>query len=213
MNVTKLDYFYIDNQSFKGIGREQLKCTNQLNYRMSPGRQTDGSMQNLNDYDTFVVPSVEIGFLYINVDTFLRLRNIMLTKRKFIVRYFDVDFGRYVLHEMYAQPDELKNFLNLGEDVMGLQNFKLTLVGTLNKKDAIMPLEYGVGETDPIDFINVPETFTLTAGNTTIGDIKWGRSVIVPDGTWKLSISGGQELIIDGGDRINIYENTILTAV
>lgn len=209
MNVTKLDYFYIDDFDFKGIGRGMLKCTNQLNYKTSPGRQNEGSMKNLNDYDSFVVPSVEIGFLYIKYEDFLNLRKLMLTKRAFMVRYFDVDFGRYVIHEMYAHPDQLKDFLNRGEDVMGLQNFKLTLVGTLNGKDAIMPESYGVEDTDdPKDFNNIKEAYTANFGGNP-KSVKWGRSVQVPDGKWSCANMqiNTNFIYVSKGDRVNIYED------
>lgn len=209
MNVTKLDYFYIDDFDFKGIGRGMLKCTNQLNYKTSPGRQNEGSMKNLNDYDSFVVPSVEIGFLYIKYEDFLNLRKLMLTKRAFMVRYFDVDFGRYVIHEMYAHPDQLKDFLNRGEDVMGLQNFKLTLVGTLNGKDAIMSEDYGVDDTyNPKDFNNIKEVYTVNFGGN-VKEVKWGRSVQVPEGKWRcpnMQINTNF-IYVSKGDRVNIYED------
>lgn len=217
MNVTKLDYFYIDDFDFKGIGRGMLKCTNQLNYKTSPSRQNEGSMRNLNDYDSFVVPSVEIGFLYINYEDFLNLRKLLLTKRAFMVRYFDVDFGRYVIHEMYAHPDELKDFLNRGTDVMGLQNFKITLVGTLNGKDAIMPVNYGIKDTDPKEFDvdDIKEyytvSFTTTGGSNQTA--RWGRSIIIPEGIYqekntenKLKINDTKITFI-GGDRLNVFED------
>lgn len=225
MNVTKLDYFYLDNISFKGIGRGMLKCTNQLNYKVQAGRFTDGAMTNINNIDSFVVPSVEIGFLYIDYDTFFKLRRLLMTKRTFIARYFDVDFGRYVYHEMYAHPDELKDFLNRGTDVIGLQNYKITLVGLLNGKDAVMPLEYGVQAdggldevTDPIEFTEVKTTYTVEFNGGNNGAItknaKWGRSVIVPSGTWvnnnwinPNSANENTTLKLVGGERLNVYED------
>lgn len=216
MNVTKLDYFYIDDFDFKGIGRGMLKCTNQLNYKTSPSRQNEGSMRNLNDYDSFVVPSVEIGFLYINYEDFLNLRKLLLTKRAFMVRYFDVDFGRYVVHEMYAHPDELKDFLNRGTDVMGLQNFKITLVGTLNGKDAIMPKDYGVdGDDDPKYFDGIKEYYTVSFGTTegTKQTARWGRSIIIPEGIYQEKNTENKLKINDttikfiGGDRLNVFED------
>lgn len=213
MNVTFLDHFYLDGFDFSGIGRGMLKCTNQLNYKTSPGRQGDFTANNINQFESGVIPQVEIGFMLIDINLFHKLRKLLLSKRLFMAIYFDVDFGRYVVHEMYAHPDELKDFLNRGTDIIGLQNFKLTLVGTLKGKDIILPEKYGVGSDDPIGFdVNsIPAKFKVSFENGKEYEIKWGRSMIVPEGEWaenynKLKIDN-ENILIKGGDRLNVYED------
>lgn len=226
MNVIKIDYLGIDNSVFTNIGREMLECTNQLNYKTSPSRQSEGSMENINNYESFVVPQLKVGFKLIRHDEYDKLRSLLLAKRTFILRYYDVDFNRFVYHEMYAHPDELKNFFNLGERVIGLQNFSLTFVGTLNGKDAVMGREYGVGiegattALDPMDFkFNKGDSLRNIAvefpGKET-QYVGWGRSVQVPEGgPYKAPASSlinkTTELVLNTNDRVNIYEDMTFT--
>lgn len=164
-----LDEFRLDGVSFKGIGHEMLKSQNQLNYSISPSRQQDGSMKNIEDYDSFILPKVEIGFKMIDYGTFQKLRRFLLSKRTFIVNYYDKDFNAIVTHEMYAEPDNLTTFFNLGEKILGSRDFTLSFIATLNEEDE----------------------YVATFGSKTISK-KWGRSVEVPEpetgntnGYWK----------------------------
>lgn len=234
MNVIRnLDWFSIDGINFAGIGRGMLKCTNQLNYKTSPSRQSDGSMTNINQYDSFVVPQVEIGFKYITIDDFYKLRQILLAKRIFDVIYYDVDFNNFVAHEMYCHPDDLKDFLNRGEDVIGLQNFTITLVGTLNGKDKVFTNEYKSASgynnmteeqqraaikayfTNTFKFSDIPSTYTVTGGGIVSQNVKWGRSVAITastnSGYYKISGDTQNLKKFYKGDRINIFQNTTLT--
>ena len=190
VELSNMNYFSLDNVVFQGlIGYKMLKTTNQLNYPVSPGRQTEGSMKNINDYNAFVIPKVEIGFNLIDIQEYWKLREILLSKRTFQVTYYDNDFGEMVTHEMYAEPEDLKDFTNIGADILGVQNFKIAFVGTLN--------EFNV--------------FYATFGAVTL-QAKWGRAVTVPTGTWKIEDSkSGIELY--EGDKLILFKNLSLTKV
>lgn len=235
MNVSHIDCLYLDDLKFEGLGYGMLKHTNQLQYPVQPGRQTEGAMTTINEVDSFVLPSVEIGFMLISAENFTRLRKFLLAKRTFIARYFDLDFGRFVAHEMYAHPDQLKAFLNRGEQIIGVQNFVLTLVATLKYKDCVLPEEYGVGANDPITY-DVSQHFGKGASNQGVFTAKfkvsgkedvteqahWGRSIKLPElpngATYWQPTEGALLTDIEGikfyqDDRVNIFENTTFTAV
>lgn len=188
--LNDMNYFRLDNVEFNGlIGYKMLKTTNQLNYPVSPGRQTDGSMKNINDYEAFVIPKVEIGFNLIDIEEYWKLREILLSKRTFVVTYYDNDFGETVTHEMYAEPDDLKDFTNIGADILGVQNFKIGFVGTLNEKTL---------------YTATFSTIKLSA--------RWGRAITVPDGKW-VNNSGFSKIYYYGGDKMILFGNVTLTAV
>ena len=176
----ELDEFRLDGVSFKGIGHEMLKSQNQLNYTISPGRQSDGSMKNIEDYESFILPKVEIGFKFIDYDTFQRLRTFLLSKRTFNVQYYDKDINTIVTHEMYAEPDDLTAFFNLGAKILGTREFTLAFIATLNEDDL-----YDATFISP-DISNF-QTQTLRT--------KWGRNIIapaVPNNTGYWVISGSE---------------------
>lgn len=228
--ITNLDLFVIDGNNFSGIGRGELKCTNQYNYKTSPGRQNDFSMTNLNAYDSAVIPQVEIGFKLITIEDFYILRQLLLSKRNFNMVYFDVDFNHFVAHEMYPQPDELKAFFNRGESIIGVQGFKITMVGTLNGKDTVITdiTNANLKTTDWESYFNsIPSTFTLTCTDKNASGIKWGRSVALPktlsSGVQYYTYSSGSMYLgsnlpntsfkFRANDRVTIFGNTTLTAV
>lgn len=188
VSLDDMNYFRLDNVEFQGlIGYKMLKTTNQLNYTVSPGRQTDGSMKNINDYKAFIIPKVEIGFNLIDIQEYWTLRDILMAKRTFKVTYYDNDLGGKITHEMYAEPDDLKDFTNIGADILGVQNFKVAFVGTLN---------------------NEPE-LSATFGGTVL-KTKWGRSVTVPNGNWNLSVSNNKTLNFKGGDKLTLIKDVTL---
>lgn len=128
------DEFQLDGITFGGLGHRMLKTQNQLTYNTSPSRQTDGSMENINDYDSFILPKVELGFKFIDYKTYQNLRRLLLAKRTFVVTYYDKDFNEFVTHEMYAEPDDLTNFFNLGEMIIGSEDFVVRFIATLNNR-------------------------------------------------------------------------------
>lgn len=195
------DEFRLDGVSFKGIGHEMLKSQNQLNYAISPGRQSDGSMKNIEDYESFILPKVEIGFKFIDYDTFQRLRTFLLCKRTFNVQYYDKDFNAIVTHEMYAEPDDLTAFFNLGEKILGTREFTLAFIATLNEDTS-----YTATFADAIfvdgGFADIQET------------TKWGRSVIAPpqpiyatNGYWKTTDDTYKDIKFYPNKKINLIKN------
>lgn len=202
-----LDEFRLDGVSFKGIGHEMLKTQNQLNYVVSPGRQTDGSMKNINSYDTFILPKVEIGFGMIDYDTFKRLRKFLLAKRTFQVEYYDKDFNKIVKHEMYAEPDELTAFFNLGYSILGSRDFKVSFIATLNETETFA----AIFSNNSVDFSSSVTEFET-----------WGRNITIPDppegvdtnGWWAIADENGviseqdQELKFYPKDQYNIIATT-----
>ena len=64
VNVPNLDSITIAGNEFKGIGYQGLLTVNTKTYIDSPSRSNDGSMPNINDHDTFVVPRCKINFKY-----------------------------------------------------------------------------------------------------------------------------------------------------
>lgn len=176
------DEFWLDDEKFDGIGHGMLKSQNQLTYSASPSRQIDGSMQNINDYDSFILPKVEIGFKLISYETFQKLRKFLLAKRTFNVKYYDKDFNRLVTHEMYAEPDDLTAFFNLCDQIIGSQDFVVRFVATLNKR-----------QTYEAKFLSY---FDLTDYTTSI---EWGRQIKVPQCSFTTIVNNELKTIIKNG--------------
>lgn len=171
-NTLQPDQFLLDGIIFGGLGHRMLKTQNQLTYNSSPSRQTDGSMENINDYDSFILPKVELGFKFIDYGTYQELRRFLLAKRTFEVTYYDKDFNDFVTHEMYAEPDDLTNFFNLGEQIIGSEDFVVRFIATLNNRQ-IFEIKF----LNAVAKQNAEDEYYYE--NLTVST-KWGASIKIP---------------------------------
>ena len=67
----------IGGEWFTGIGYQGLLTVNTRTYATSPMRSLDGSIENINDYDTFVVPRCKLNFKYFTIEDYQRLCTVL----------------------------------------------------------------------------------------------------------------------------------------
>lgn len=168
-----LDCFWINGQKFNGLSYGGLLSTNTKTYVEEPKRVNDGSMPNINDHDTFVVPRVKFNLKYFNIQDYQRLCEA-ISSNEFIVEYYDKQFNDgnghilKVRHKMYAEPSEMEKLYNVENYVFGVLDYTVSFIGTLNDLE-----EYTV--TFDSGVANVGEKHEPTKYNETttykIGDI------------------------------------------
>lgn len=205
---TRFDFITLDGEAICGIGYEKLKSTNQLQYVEEPDRQNDGSMSNIEDYDTFVLPALEVGFNCINEETYRRLKHKLISKRTFDVGYYDKDLDKVVTMEMYVKPIDLDNFLSYGDDIIGM-NFSISFVPTLNEETLFS-----------VTFLN-SDYNTIIKEYSGNNGVLYGRAITtpaLPSGYkyWLMIESGFKEntyVKIKGNKKLSIFGNTKLIAV
>ena len=127
----ELDVIKINGEPFKGIGYNGLLTVNTKTYKKSPVRSGDGSIPNINDYATFIVPRADINFKYMTIEDYQRFCTA-ITPNEFNVEYFDKQKGQRVVHKMYVAPEEMTKIYNVGTSVIGVLDYKVSLIGTLN---------------------------------------------------------------------------------
>ena len=127
----ELDVIKINGEPFKGIGYNGLLTVNTKSYKKSPVRSGDGSIPNINDYATFIVPRADINFKYMTIEDYQRFCTA-ITPNEFNVEYFDKQKGQRVVHKMYVAPEEMTKIYNVGTSVIGVLDYKVSLIGTLN---------------------------------------------------------------------------------
>lgn len=121
----------IDGYVFDKIGYGMLQTANTLTYVENPKRSNTGAIY-IKNYDTYVIPSCQIGFGLIDIEQFMLLRRLLLARKEHMVEYFDADFGKRVKHRMIVDDDKLKAFFSLGSKVIGMQNYSIKFEGTLS---------------------------------------------------------------------------------
>lgn len=123
---------YIGGEKFSGIAYQGLLTVNTKTYVDEPTRANDGSMPNIDDHDTFVVPRCKVNFKFFNIKDYQRLCRVVNSANQFPVSYFDSQFGEFRTYMMYAEPEEMSRLYNVGTYVIGKLDFEISFIGTLN---------------------------------------------------------------------------------
>ena len=129
--VEDLDTIWVNGQEFKGMAYQGLLTVNTKTYVEEPTRANDGSIPNINDYDTFVVPRCKVNFKFFEIDDYRRLCDA-IQSNEFNVKYYDKQFNKFVVHKMYCEPEEMFKLYNVGIDVFGVLDYEISFIGTLN---------------------------------------------------------------------------------
>ena len=129
--VEDLDKIWINGQEFSGMAYQGFLTVNTKTYVEEPTRANDGSIPNINDYDTFIVPRCKVNFKYLEIEDYRRLCDA-IQSNEFNVKYYDKQFNKFVVHKMYCEPEEMVKLYNIGTDVFGLLDYEVSFIGTLN---------------------------------------------------------------------------------
>lgn len=127
-----LGKIFIGGEEFTGIGYQGLMTVNTKTYVEEPIRQNDGSMKNINDHDTFIVPRCKVNFKFFNIRDYQRLCRVINSANEFPVSYFDKQFGEFRTYMMYVEPEEMAKIYNVGTSVIGILDYEVSFIGTLN---------------------------------------------------------------------------------
>ena len=206
--------------AFKGVGRDSVGF-NEVVWASNLTRSNTFALENIDDVDFGYVPQCQLHFPYMNIDDFLILQ-AMLRERHLIVDYFDIDFGKRVVHEMAITKNERKKIYSFKNYVNGVYDFTVNLVGT--NRDVDMLEKYTItynanGGTGKIVNNNVGRYYNK-------GDNEWhyfSEQVKLSDGkgfskqgyhlvSWNTSPDGTGSSYLPN-QSITIYQNLVLYAI
>lgn len=127
-----LGKIFIGGEEFTGIGYQGLMTVNTKTYVEEPTRANDGSIPNIDDHDTFIVPRCKVNFKFFNIRDYQRLCRVLNSANQFSVSYFDKQFGEHRTYMMYAEPEEMAKIYNVSTSVIGVLDYEVSFIGTLN---------------------------------------------------------------------------------
>lgn len=119
----------INGEVFQGYS--SFSCINTKTYVEEPQRTLDGSIPNINDYDTFIVPRVKVSFKYMTIQDFRRFLKA-ITPNEFPVTYYDYEIDKIVTYNMYCEPREMATIFNKGYEILAVTGQEISLIATLN---------------------------------------------------------------------------------
>ncbi len=122
----------INGEDFTGIGYQGLMTVNTKTYVEEPVKSNDGSIPNIEDHITFVVPRCKVNFKYFNIRDYQSLCRILASSNQFPVTFFDKQFGERRTYMMYCEPEEMTKIYNCSTTVLGLLDYEVSFIGTLN---------------------------------------------------------------------------------
>ena len=80
-----IDGIKIGGEWFVGIGYQGLLNVNTKTYVEEPTRSNDGSIPNINDHDTFIVPRCKVNFKYFKIEDYQKLLRVINSANEFPV--------------------------------------------------------------------------------------------------------------------------------
>lgn len=166
-NTRQMCKINIAGEWFYGIGYQGLLTVNTKTYVEQPERANDGSMPNINDHETFVVPRCKVNFKLFSIEDYMRFCRAVSSANEFPVTYFDKQTATMVTHNMYCEPEEMAKIFNIGTNLIGVIDYNVSLIGTLNNLE-----EYNVSF---YNNLSVGDSSTLS-----VAKHKWGNSIRIP---------------------------------
>lgn len=147
IEVQDLNKFWVAGEEFSGITYQGLLSVNTKTYVVEPVRTDDGSMPNIEDYDTFIVPQVKFSLKYFSIGDYQRLCARVNSSNQFPVKYWDKQFGTFMTYMMYMKPEQMTKLYNVRTSVFGVLDYELEFVGTLNNLEEYIVVYDGNGGT------------------------------------------------------------------
>ena len=146
-------------------------------YYIEPERSTNGVIENLNSYATFLTPQVTIEFKYMKIEAYRNLMKLIYARNEHVVKYYDIVYDKFVTKKMYFKPEQLPEIFRKKYEILAIIDYKLELVGTnadLNTLSIIYHLNPPNGTDDKTTATN-----NIVAGE----EILIGEDTILNDGT------------------------------
>lgn len=127
---TVLDQVEIDGNIIRGY--MEYSFLNERSYFEQPTRSSNGAIENINTYATFLTPRLIIKYNMMNIEDYRNLMMLLQSKNEFNVTCYDPVLDKRVTHKMYAAPTQMPVIYQQYLMALGVQEFSVELIGTNN---------------------------------------------------------------------------------
>ena len=172
------------------IGWNETVWGGQLN------RSRKFTLENIDDVEIGQVPQCTIVFKLLKIEDFIILQEL-LRERHITLKYFDIDYGEWVTHDMAITGNDRKKIYSYGRKIIGMQDVTVKFVGTnLDNEYVDKTITYkangGSGSDVEKTYAVADQLETLTEDESEF--IRSGYSIAYwntkPDGTGKTYLLG-----------------------
>ena len=138
---TALDRIEIDGCEIHGYF--EYYFMEEKSYIEQPVRSQDGSINDLDDYTTFLTPHLIIKYNMMNIEDYRTLMTFLKSKNSFNVTCYDIVADRRVTHEMYFANPQMPVIYQQYLTVMGIKEYSIELIGT-NRRTDDMKIDFDI---------------------------------------------------------------------
>ena len=125
---TCMDRIDIDGNEI--CGYFEYSFMEEKSYMEQPIRSQDGTIENLEDYTTFLTPRLIIKYNVMNIEDYRTLMRLLRSKNTFEVTCYDIVKNKRVTHEMYFATPQMPMVYHRYLVAMGIQDYTIELIGT-----------------------------------------------------------------------------------
>lgn len=118
------------DEEFKGVGSDSQLGWEELAWEVEPTRGKTFAFQNMDDIDVGLIARCEINIKYMDIDKYMKLRQVVGRERYFHVTFFDLDKGDWVTRIMYCTENQKRQLFALNHSLIGVIDLSLKFVGT-----------------------------------------------------------------------------------
>lgn len=142
---SQIDRIEIDGCEIHGYF--EYSFMEEKSYVEQPVRSIDGSIENLDDYTTFLTPRLIVKYNMMNIEDYRTLMTFLKSKNTFNVTCYDVVADRRVTHEMYFANPQMPVIYQRYLAALGVQDYTIELIGT-NRRTDEMKISFYIGSTE-----------------------------------------------------------------
>lgn len=142
---SQIDRIEIDGCEIHGYF--EYSFMEEKSYVEQPVRSIDGSIENLDDYTTFLTPRLIVKYNMMNIEDYRTLMTFLKSKNTFNVTCYDVVADRRVTHEMYFANPQMPVIYQRYLSALGVQEYTVELIGT-NRRTEYMEISFYIGSTE-----------------------------------------------------------------
>lgn len=139
---TQLDRIEIDGEEI--VGYFEYSFMEEKTYKTQPVRSNDGSIQDLENYQTFLTPRLIIKYNMMEIEDYRKLMKKLKSKNTFVVTCYDIVEDKRVTHEMYFAPPQMPIIYQRYLKAMGIQEHSIELIGTNFKEYYTITYDFNI---------------------------------------------------------------------
>ena len=145
--AVKIEQVKIDGNIFSSYGAYQFIW--EKTFVRTPDRASDGSMRDIENHTTFLVPHLIMDFSIMSIDDYRAIMRMHYERNEFNVECYDPIYNKRIRAKMYFATEEMAklytiNKVRLNEDkwedwiqLVGVHDYTVELIGTNNDIELI----------------------------------------------------------------------------